>query len=94
LDLGLHIIDGVETLCLAYDEEDTFPQRKCMMIMNCATPCILVLMLSIVLELYVVGVDHDNYLIIKKVQMQTWILVLTLSMVCISLGGSSIFFGI
>jgi hypothetical protein len=26
LDLDLHIIDGVKILCLAYDEDDTFPQ--------------------------------------------------------------------
>jgi hypothetical protein len=27
LDLGLHIVDGVQILCLAYDGDDTFPQR-------------------------------------------------------------------
>ncbi len=27
LVLSLHNIDGVQILCLAYDEDDTFPQR-------------------------------------------------------------------
>jgi hypothetical protein len=27
LDLGLHIVDGVKTLCLEYDGDDKFPQR-------------------------------------------------------------------
>jgi hypothetical protein len=83
-DLGFHIINDVENLCLTYHEDDRFPQRcgdHKLCIHN--TLHFSVDIVDSFIIFYGRSWSWQQQLIIYRVQMPTWILVLTLSMVCI-----------